>query len=60
MDQATATDQTVEGLAFQFTRKQLSAMLDDARDMENGKGRDAEAWEQMADLLWQAYSNRKD
>ena len=55
-----AEDNIVAGLAARFDRQTLSRMLDDASDLENGKGRDNAAWEAMADLLWNAYSIRKD
>jgi hypothetical protein len=60
IDTEAAEDSIVAGLAARFDRSTLSRLLDDARDLEHGKGRDAKAWEAMADLLWNAYLIRKD
>lgn len=57
---AQAADAITDGLAATFDRATLSKLLDDARDMENGAGRDRKAWGELADLLWAAYSIRKD
>lgn len=54
-----AADAVTDGLAAKFNRATLGKLLDDARDMEH-QGRDRKAWGELADLLWAAYSTRKD
>jgi hypothetical protein len=52
-----ADDAITDGLAARFDRATLGKLLDDARDLEH---RGSKAWGHLADLLWAAYSIRKD